>query len=308
MSVQVWPYRRPIDRVRAEAWRSGDASGSPMPAALTSWDYATDVEMARVVDIDLLGFRKDCGLTSDAPLRLCVRYWPSTSLIRRTAFSEMLPGHVDRAALEVQIVTDSSVLGGHLTVETLIELAVDRPPGEPFVATRAGSILWMDQTRVHLEGGAGLLPIAPVSFVKAGLPEGATWYVNLDGTDWHQAAMGSLLVLLNEDHPAIKQALESTKDDASGMLWSLLEVDIVTDLIGRAVDDEAFFEETPPEDLDADLTMAGLVRALIRTYMVRPAESVDQAAKRLRDERRRDPSRFRTQVQAGLRFLKEVPR
>lgn len=303
MSVRVWPYRRPLDRIRAAPWRLGDTAGDPVPAALPAWDYASDLTLARLVEIDLAELRADCGLPPDAPLRLAVRHWPSTSLLRTSAHAQDLAPHQDRATCEVLISVDSSELGGFLTVETLVVLAGDLPTTEPFVAARGGSILWSDQIRVHLEGGAGLLPIAPVSFAEAGLPAGSAWYVSMDGGDWQQAAMGSLLVLLNEDNPAVKQAMEALRSELSGMLWSMLEADIVTDLVGRALDDDAFVDETPSDDPDGDLTMAGLVRALVRTYLARPTESPEHAIKRLRDDRRRDPSRFRADVHCGVRFL-----
>ncbi|MFJ5611940.1 hypothetical protein ACIQCJ_21415 [Streptomyces sp. NPDC093221] len=292
--------------MHAEQWRSGDATGEPAPPALTAWDYTTGLVLGRVIEIDLAELREDCGLAPDAPLRLCVRYWPSTSLLRRSAFVQNLPALTARTACEVQISADSTQLGGFLTVETLIELAADLPSDRQFVATRAGSILWSDQVRIHLEGGAGLLPVAPVSFSEAGLPAGSAWYVSMDGGDWQQAAMGSLLVLLNEDNPAVKEAMESAQGELSGVLWSILEADIVTDLVGRALDDEAFVDETPSDDPDGDLTMAGLVRALVRIYLARPGESAEQAIKRLRDERRRDPSRFRADVHAGVKFPREA--
>lgn len=306
MSVRVWPYRRPVDRVHAGPWRSGDTTGEPTAAALTVWDYSTDVTLGRLIDIELAELRQDCGLAADAPLRLCVRYWPSTSLLRTSAFREDLAAHVDRTPCEVRIAVDSTRLGGFLTVETLIELAADLPSDEPFIANRAGSILWSDQIRIHLEGAAGLLPVAPVSFKEAGLPTGSAWYVSMDGGDWQQAAMGSLLVLLNEDNAAVKEAMEASQGELSGMLWSVLEADIVTDLVGRALDDDAFADETPSDDPDGDLTMAGLVRSLVRLYLARPGESAEQAIKRLRDERRRDPSRFRADVHAGVRFPRET--
>ncbi|MFE5894215.1 hypothetical protein ACFQ6E_35485 [Streptomyces sp. NPDC056462] len=259
-----------------------------------------------MIEIDLAEFREDCGLAADTPLRLCVRHWPSTSLLRTAAYAEELPIRTDRTVCEVSISAESTQLGGFLTIETLIELAADLPTSVPFVATRAGSILWSDQMRLHLEGGAGLLPVAPVSFREAGLPAGSAWYVSMDGGDWQQAAMGSLLVLLNEDNPAVKQALEAAQSELSGMLWSVLEADIVADLVGRALDDDAFVDETPTDDPDGDLTMAGLVRALVRTYLGRPGESAEQAIKRLRDERRRDPSRFRADVHAGVTFPREA--
>jgi hypothetical protein len=277
-----------------------------MPAALPVWDYTTDVTMARLVRIDLAELREDCGFSADAPLRLSVRYWPSTSLIRQSAFLQELPVDEDTVVVSVRITAEGAELGGLLTVETTLALAADLPFTDPFVATRSGSILWSDQTRIHLEGAAGLLPIAPVSFREAGLPEGAAWYVSMDSGDWQQAAMGSLLVLLNEDNPTIKQAIGTERDEVAGLLWGMLEADIVTDLVGRALDDEAFTDDVSSDDPEGDMTMAGLVRALIRTYLARPAEDTEQSIKRLRDERRRDPSRFRANVHGGVRFPKEA--
>src|SRR3954470_21448538 len=101
MSVRVWPYRRPVGRVHAEQWRSGDATGQAAPAALSAWDYTTDIGLGRVVEIDLAELRQDCGLAPDAPLRLCVRYWPSASLLRRSACVQDLPAHTARTSCEV---------------------------------------------------------------------------------------------------------------------------------------------------------------------------------------------------------------
>ncbi|MFE5879861.1 hypothetical protein [Streptomyces hydrogenans] len=197
-------------------------------------------------------------------------------------------------------------LGGFLTIETLLVLAVDIDPEQPFTAHRAGSILWSDQVKVHLEGSAGLLPTAPVSFVEAGLPPGAAWYVSMDGGDWSQAAMGSLLILLNTDNSAVRRALGSDGGETAPLMWDTLGIDIVTDLVGRALDDEAFDEDSDDTDRDGDLTMAGLVRSLARTYLALPTESPGDTMRRLRDERKADPSRFRAQVQKGVGFPREV--
>lgn len=312
MIVHAWPYRRPQERVYAEAWRLGsDVMGDLLPHGLPHWDCNTDVTMSRLIQIDVNGVEEDCGLPADVLFRLSVRCWPSTSLIRRTLFSEQFRACGGKTAVELTVTATGEELGGRLFVETLLELGEQLPYTDPFVAWRPGSVLWSDQVGVHLEGAAGLLPVAPVSFREAGLPERSAWYVSMDGGDWQQAAMGSLLVLLNTDNAAVRKAMEAerTGSTASTPLWAFLEVDIVTDLVGRALDDDAFAESEIADggvDGGEELTMAGLVRALIRTYLARPAESVDDSINRLRDERRRDPSRFRAYVHAGIGFLREV--
>ncbi|MFE2916022.1 hypothetical protein [Kitasatospora indigofera] len=307
MSVQAWPYRRPENRVRAENWRLDEVTGALLPGAVPAWDYRTDLTLARLVHVDLAGVREDCGLPDDAALRLSVRYWPSTSRLRHLGFQTLLPVGSQQSVVVVGMTAPGADLGGFLTVETIIGLAEDLRTDQPFVARRAGSILWNDQVRVHLEGAAGLLPTAPVSFAEAGLPAGAAWYVSMDGDDWQQAAMGSLLVLLNTDNPAVRSALDDGKGEAATQLWDTLGVDIVTDLVGRALEDEGFDEEETV-DVEGELSMGGLVRSLVRTYLARPTESAAVAITRLRDERRADPSRFRAQVQAGVGFPREAVR
>lgn len=308
MSVQVWPYRRPQGRIEAGPWHLEDLGGDLLPTAVSAWDYATDLSLARLVRIDLAGLREDTGLNADAPLRLCVRYWPSTSRLRYRAFSAVLPPLGADTTSIVEISAIGADLGGVLTVETLVELAEDTRTVEPFVPNRAGSILWNDQTRVHLEGAAGLLPIAPVSFREADLPLGAAWYVSMDGADWAQAAMGSLLVLLNTDNAAVKRALEAQGEETSLLLWDTLKIDIVTDLVGRALDDEAFDDGPDDTDPDGSLTMAGLVRSLVRSHLAQPNEHPSDAMKRLREERRGDHSRFRSHVQMGVGYPGEAGR
>ncbi|MFE0458188.1 hypothetical protein ACFW1A_02870 [Kitasatospora sp. NPDC058965] len=286
-----------------------DAETGPLlPAALPAWDYSTDLTLARIVHLDLAGIREDCGLPDDAPLRLCVRYWPSSSRLRHSAFQAALPTHASQNVTVVELTAPGRDLGGLLTVETLLELAADLRTDHPFVPHRAGSILWHEQTRVALEGAAGLLPTAPVSFSEAGLPAGAAWYVSMDGGDWRQAAMGSLLVLLNTDNPAVRKALEAGHDEATALLWDTLGIDIVTDLVGRALDDEAFDEDQEATGSEGDLTMAGLIRSLVRIYLANPTETPAVAIKRLRDERKADPSRFRAYVQKGVGFPREASR
>lgn len=258
--------------------------------------------------MDLDGIREDCGLPEDAALRLSVRYWPSTSQIRHVGFTGAVSLHGKQNVAVIDLVAEGEDLGGFLTIETILDLADEIQSDEPFVAQRAGSILWSDQVRVHLEGAAGLLPTAPVSFTEAGLPQGAAWYVSMDGSDWLQAAMGSLLILLNTDNAAVRRALASENEETAPLLWDTLGIDIVTDLVGRALDDESFDDDAGDADQEGDLTMAGLVKSLVRTYLALPTESPTNAMRRLRDERRGDPSRFRAQVQKGIGFPREVSR
>ncbi len=100
-------------------------------------------------------------------------------------------------------------------------------------------MLWREATVVPLEGAGGLLPLAPVGFAHQGyLPAAAAWQISLDSTEWHHAAMGTLLVLLNTDNKTVAQALNGNLDEtAASVLGDTLQVDVVADLVGKALDD-----------------------------------------------------------------------
>ncbi|GAA2634898.1 hypothetical protein GCM10010399_79490 [Dactylosporangium fulvum] len=287
----------------AEPWvhtDDGVAAGDHLP----SWDYGTLLHFSRRVTVDMTALLTACGFDSAVTLAMNVRYWPSTSLLRRSAAHVPLrhdgvPGQVE-TILDVEI--PGTDLAGAVTLETTIVLATGSGGSDPFVAFRPGSVLWRDQTSIRLEGNAGLLPVAPVSFKNQGLPERAAWYVSVDSAEWSSAAMGNLLVLLNDDNEQVNEAVRKPNDPKAAVLWDALTVDVVYDLVGRALEDDEFPSEEETTDRDGEVTTAALVHGLIRAFLRLPNESLADAIDRLREERRRDPSRLRAAVQSSLLF------
>src|SRR4051794_29553686 len=297
------PYRVPLDeRVAAGLWIDVQGAGSPIDESPPAWDYNTSLQLSREFQVDVEGIRKDCGLPADAELEACVRYWTSRSRLRTLCARSALPVEAGLHA-----VVSGADLGGVLTVETTIELAADVKALPPYVAHRAGSILWRQWTSVALEGDGGLLPLAPVSFEDQGyLPASAAWQISLDSTDWHHAALGSLLVLLNTDNATVRQGLDGKLDDtAAAVLWDTLQVDVVADLVGKALDDPDFPGTGSEQEVDEG-SLARLVESLVGGYLSGPNELVTHALQRLRDVRSTDPSMFRAMVQDGLRYLGEA--
>lgn len=300
MSVRAWPYRTPGEgRVIVEPWLLENAAWNELPGVLPRWDYTTDLKLSRRVNVDVSGCLSDAGLPQNTPLTLCVRARPSTSKIRtRIAHHEVRRnGPIDLVGM-----VRGSQVAGRLTLETLLELAVDIPESESFSPTLKGSILWRDEVETVLEGSASLLPIAPISFVQAGLPAGAAWYLNIDASQWDWSAMGSLIVLLNSDNPAVAQALREPA--AEGNVLDALEVDFVADLVSRALLDEGFWDTylNVSAARDDDLSLGSLVRALVRNYLAKPSETVEDCCRALSDLIHRDPSMYRARVQEGLGF------
>lgn len=311
MSIRTYPYRTPAaERIVAESWFRFTARGlEAFGGSLEGWDYATDLELHRRVTIDGNGLRYDAGLRNGTPLRICVRSRPASSRIRTLETSVLLPPS-GTAALTLEVVVSGRNLAGLLSLETVVELAEDVVDPVPFTATRTSSILWQDEASATLEGDSGLLPVAPVDFSSAGLPSGAAWYISLDTGRWDWAAMGSLLVLLNTGNPAVRAALADPSGPDARSLFDTLEVDLVTDVVGRAVDDESFRDiflaypgGDPPDD---DYSLGSLVRALVRVRLARPNQTVDETLARLRELRAADPSLYRAEVQHGLGYPRSV--
>ncbi|WP_432487035.1 hypothetical protein [Kineococcus sp. SYSU DK018] len=295
------PYITASDTVIAEEWRTADG---PLGDELPGWDYDTSIEVSRVVRVDVRRTLADCGFDPADRLAVHHRYSGGGSRTRHSgAVVHLEPdGMTGWASAEATFVIPGSELAGVMELETTLLLRSAREPAL-FVAHRVGSILWRDRKRVQLEGDGGLLPIAPVHFSEQGLPADAAWYLSLDAGSWEAPAMGSLLVLLNLENESVADAVRQSGDPAAaGMLWDALMIDVVADLVGRALDDEEFDTEPLVAEFDVDTSTAVLVCNLIRSFLALPGEEVEQAAARLRTERRTDPSRFRALVQSGLRF------
>ncbi|MGN8245947.1 hypothetical protein ACTHAM_003076 [Cellulomonas soli] len=270
-----------------------------MTTVLPGSDYESLHEFERIVRVDVLGAARASGLDPEVQLGLHVRYWSTGTLVRRSATMERLVPDATTGWAQVHLAAPvkGAELAGDLVLETTL-VRVDESDSEGFTARRAGSVLWSDMLQLALEGAGGLLPIAPVRFVEQGLPAAAAWYVSLDGSDWTAPAMGSLLVLLNVDNGAVTRALEAGST-SSAAIWDTLMVDVVCDLVGRALDDE---EYEPDQPEDAEISTGQLVTNLIRSFLSHPGESAHDAVARLRGEWRRDPSRVRALAQSTLRF------
>lgn len=303
MSGRAYPYRIVNDHVSGDPWIHTD-EGVPAADHLSSWDYGTLLRFARRVIVDIPALLTTCGFDRAVSLAMNVRYWPSTSLLRRSATH--VPLRYDGMSGQIETILEVEIpgtdLAGALTLETTIVLAAGGGGSDPFVAHRPGSVLWRDHTSIRLEGNAGLLPVAPVSFKNQGLPEQAAWYVSVDSTEWSSAAMGNLLVLLNDDNDQVSEAVRKPNDPRAAVLWDALTVDVVHDLVGRALEDDEFPSEEEVTDREGEVTTAALVHGLIRAFLKMPNETLADATDRLREERRRDPSRLRASVQSSLLF------
>ena len=291
----AFPYLRPpTDIVSASPWsRAIDQGTSELPDTLHDWDYSSVLSLGRLLVVDGLRARKASGLGEDSELVITVRWSASASLLRGNAWQQALPAK-DGIELFIDFDLPGEELGGVLTLTTLVTM--DRTGSHPSSAapTRPGSMLWSDQDQVALQGDEALFPIARADFRDLPQPDKASWYLEI-GEDLDAAAMGSLLLLINEGRPLVLEALASAMNPSAThkAVLSVLRADILRALIERALVDQDFDEE---EDYPVG-SLGATLRHVIRENF--EAEDIES----LRREREQQPGLFTTRVQAASDML-----
>lgn len=295
--TRVFPYLRPPnDVVSVGPWSRLSPDGTePLPDTLVDWDYSTTLSLHRPVSVDGLRLRELAGLTEDAAVDLSVQWFATNSQLRGRAWRSALPA-VDAVEVAIEFDLPGDDLGGTLVLVTTVTLRSSSPGSSSAAPTRPGSVLWSDRHRVVLEGDNSLFPIATADFHDLPYPTGAGWYLHID-EDLDGAALGSVLLLVNERHDVVMRAVRaaSSPSEADERVLSTLRADVLRVLVERALTDEAL-----QEDKDH---AAGSLGALL-TNVVRnafPAFSMEA----LRRERQTAPALFSSRLQETSQLLAE---
>ena len=228
--------------------------------------------------------------------------WTSTSercavtapaTVRGNAWQQLLPPE-DGVEIPVDFDLPGDELGGVLTLTTLITMTRSGSHPSPAAPRRPGSILWSDEHRVALQGDEALFPIAQADFQDLPHPDRGSWYLEI-GEELDAAAMGSLLLLVNERRPLVLDALANASSPSAThqAILSVLRTDILRTLIERALVDDDFDEE---EDYPAGSLGATLRHVIRGTFETEDFES-------LRREREQQPGFFTTRIQAAADML-----
>ncbi|MGY1805030.1 hypothetical protein ACI78T_17245 [Blastococcus sp. SYSU D00922] len=293
--TRAFPFLRPpADVVTRGPWsRLSADGGEPLPDTLLDWDYDTTLSLLRPMTVDGLRARRLSGLADDAELDVSVQWLATSSALRGRAWRSALPA-VDAFEPNVAFQLPGGELGGTLELVTSITLRRSSPGSSPAAATRPGSVLWSDEYRVLLQGDNTLFPIAPADFHDLPYPTNAGWYLHID-EDLEAAALGSLLLLVNERHDVVMHALDAAASPTEGdrRVLSTLRSDVLRVLVEQAL---------THEDLSDDVEYpAGSLGALL-TNVVRnafPAFSLEA----LRRERQTAPALFSSRIQAASSLL-----
>jgi hypothetical protein len=295
----AWPYRRiPAHVVAGDSWLMdpGTARERPLPGSLPDWDYQTNLRLRRRITwADDL--RRAAQLPAIAKLAISVRWSVTPSYLRGV-------GHWAEIGDGTEHIVDFDLLGarlgGLLRIETLVVLA-EEIAQQPATAHMAGSVLWSDSVTVRLQGDAALYPVALVPFSKASLPDKAAWYLEL-GSDLSAAAMGSMQLLVNQDHPVVAASVgaAAAPTEANRLVLSTLRSDLVRGMVEHALADDEF---TMSENYGEE-TLGAVLQGLLRTQI---GVDSDDALHELRTVYMNDRQRFAAAMQHDSGFL-EAPR
>lgn len=246
----------PASAMRCSQWRQAD--GRVLEGAI-SWHPGTDIEAERLVTFDT---EKAAEVLRTVPEDLLVSVEFACPKVGTRGNLATAPLGVGEVSLNVAV--PGGLLGGQLTLRTVVHTSTTPDPKQPGDPTEVGSILWDDHITVLLEGGGAQLSVLPVSFDARGYAEGAPWRIVVKGLgdgsleDLNLPASEILTVLINTDmaeSAALGDLGESTDEQA--VLRRVLKWEIGRKLVQLASETTAF--------RPADNFKSGSIGALLKT-------------------------------------------
>lgn len=260
------------------------------------WDPFTEVRLARVVQVDLDIVRESSGLGPDALFALTSSVYSDRTRMQTHGGAVEFGELTGRVRAPISVSVPGSRAGGRLTVTTRLVL---RSPGRrvtPISPSRPGAILWTDDKRISLEGGAARFPVTALDFTDVpGLPTGAAWALEWNPEDLDAPMLGGLRLLVNSGDDALVAALRTGGDDISAVLLrSFVTFDVARSMVHAALANEHFIEA--PEGF-AEGTIGRTLFELVAACW--PATPVPTLVARCRD----DPARLDADIQAHVGVL-----
>lgn len=272
--TRLYPYATVDDAAVAwDAWWL-ESSGEriPLPKYAPGWDYASHLVVGLTVTIQEDAVLRSTGMDRLEQLAM-VLVADCMASLRRFITQETLLTGVNSADLRLEIppgeVADSLTLGAALVLAHDIEPVPDR-------AHRAGSRLGSSPSyTLILEGEASRFPTETVSFAAAGY-EAAPWTLASSAESLDDSLMGSVRLLINEDHPWGLRLLE---DAGAPELSKQLQVDVFRSLVTLCAE----LSDEVLADFDED-SLGGVADYMCQLYLRR---SLSEAMKVLHEEPRR---------------------
>lgn len=286
------PYLLPSEEaVVAEEWRTSE--GSTVPERLEHWDPFTDIELVRIVDVDVDAVRAACQLGVDSALAVSAS-WFSTRTRLGAEGRPVEIGTLDgRVRLPVGVSVPGVDVGGRLDIRTRLVLRTRGAEPSPISPRREGAVLWTQDTRIELEGAAARFPVTPADFrAIPRLPDGGAWALEWDSEALDAPVLGAIRLLVNVADESLVGILRSGSADVRArIVRSFLTYDVARSLVHGGLQNEAFVDGSESFD---DGSVGRMLFELLTSCW--PGIPVKALASRRLD----DPSRLDAELQSYL--------
>lgn len=273
------PFRQAVAPATLGKWqlRVGEAE-IELAEEHPAWDPTVDIQVSRNVVLDSEKLRMECGLGSQASIRL-VAGWQCDG-----ARAKQFPWHADLRAPARFEGTVSLHIPGRMvatSVELIVGVVLVSPGEKPstLAAQTLGSWLWRDSQELRLESSRGRFPMEWTDFKSSGLAPNAPWFLDWPSQDWDRPLLGSIRLRLNATNPMMQGLLDLPEDDERRVLViRSAMLDVAKLLVVAALDSDDFLENCANF---GDGTVGMAVSILIG--MAFPGMSLKTVRSRLRD-------------------------
>lgn len=263
-------------------WLERDGIREPLPDLLPGWDYASADSVGLTAEIDGGRVLAATGHDSLEQLEVVVIV-DCPSMLRRFVARRRLAS-VPQERVELAVELPPGAVAQKLNVSAYLLLAADADP-KPRTATRRGSRLAAGPARtVLLEGDASRFPTEAVSFSELRY-EDAPWTISAVFDGLTDSFMGSVRLLINEDHELGRAVLAQPVDP---QLEARLKLEVLRSLIAlmsaQGLGDETEF---PPD------SVGEVVDSMSRLFLNRSVSDAVQMYER-------NPLKFDRLLHAGV--------
>lgn len=283
-----------------EPWFIRVNGGESAPAAeyVADWDYATELQLSRSIELDVEEAAKCLKIPVDAlQLGLIVETGTGPGRFpRKTLSTEFHEITADSRKIDLTINPQSASLSSFLFLTTTLVIKSEPYEFEKLSPKLVNSKLWSDRFVTRLDGEEPRFPIEVASFERlfGKTPEArAPWYVSWNPGDWSRDFHGAVRLYLNDDLPEFMERIQS----GDGFLLQSISVDVVGQILERLV------TEADVEDIVANAPVGSLAaQAASWIKLAWPDSSLGSLKHKLESQ----PGRFRACMWAVAESQEEL--
>lgn len=259
----------------------------PVPATdyVADWDYATELQLSRSIELDVEDAAKFLKIPVDAlQLGLLVEIGTGAGRFpRKTLSTEFVEITSDSPKVDLAINPYSGNLSSFLFLTTTLVLKSEPYEFERLSPKHANTKLWSERFVARLDGEEPRFPIEIASFERlfGNTPEArAPWYISWNPGDWSRDFHGAVRLYLNNDLPDFMERIQS----GDTFLLQSISADVVGQILERLV------TENDAEDIVANAPVGSLAaQAASWIKLAWPDSSIGNLKHKLESQ----PGRFR---------------